>query len=467
MRPGLTHLYTLSVDRPNIRQFVATIMPKKLRAVDRQSEYVQLEMIYPRSGSVFFVPKTMIFVDSIDKAHNIAIYLQEAMLARFLHHKNQMSQPFSSNLEADTRTEFMEAFRSGVIRIMICTDTAGMGVDIPDVDLVIQWRLHPHLTVAYLWQWIGRAGRLKTRIAVAVIFVEPWYMLPESLPPGSVFTGYQQPGCPGNEEIRIVVRQLVEQLYTERDCGKKTKTGSCYERIDPPLFFNLNTTGCRCREVMAGFVDAAAFEGTRESDCCDNILYLNSGREIPDLERHGVSAKVSVRYTVSAQYWNEISDRANVINGRPKDKPSSAERAVVLKAIDHWLRPGWEQNHGTKLSRGSRDDIVRDCRNISSVSDLQRTLPKLSLIHSAVGPRATNLVTTIQDALATVPQPVAPPPERNPPIHRPRIQPPTSQCSDIYSKAVIQNPGQPNSRQFQVARVPFNPPCTPEPPTPE
>jgi len=289
----------------------------------------------------------------------------------------------------------------------------------------------------------------------------------ESLPPGSVFTRYQQPVCAGNEEIRIVVRQLVEQFYTDRDCGKKTKTSSCYERVDPPLLFNLNTTGCRCRAVMAAFVDAAAFEGTRESDCCGNILYLNSGSEIPDWERHGVSAKVRVQYTVSAQYGNEISDRANIINGWPKHKPSAAEKAVVLKAIDRWLRAGWEQNHGTKLSRGSRDDIDRDCRNISSVSDLQRTLPKLSLIHSAVGPRAADLVKTIQEALETVPQPVAPPPERNPPIRCPRIHPPASQLSNIYSKAVIQNPGQPNSLQFQVARVPFNLPCTPEPPTAE
>ena len=407
------------------------------------------------------------FVDSIDEAHNIAIYLREAMPARFLPYQNQMLNPFSSNLEADTRTEFMEAFRSSVIRILICTGAAGMGVDIPDVDVVIQWRLHPHLTLATLWQRIGRAGRLKTRIAVSEIYVEPRYMLPESLPPGSVVTGYQQPLCAGNEEIRIAARQLVEQFYPDRDCGKMTKTGSCYERVDLPLLFYLNTTGCRCRAVMAAVLDAAAFQGTRESDCCDNILYLNSGGEIPDWERHGVSAKVSVRYTVSAQYGNEISDRANVINGRLKDKPSAAEKPGVLQAIDRWLRAGWEQNHGTKLSRGSPDDFPRDCRNISSVSDLQCTLLKLSLIHSAVGPRAADIVKTIQEALATVPQPVAPPLARNPPIRRPRMQPPASQFSNIYSKAIIQNPGQPNSLHPQAARVPFNRPCTPEPPTAE
>jgi len=197
----------------------------------------------------------------------------------------------------------------------------------------------------------------------------------------------------------------------------------------------------------------AAFEGTRQSDRCDHILYLNSGAEIPDWERHGDSAKVSVRYTVSARYRNEISDHANVINSWPKDKPSAAEKAVLLKAIDRWLRAGWEQIHRTKLSTGLRNDIARNCRNISSVSNLQRTLPKLSLIHSAVGPRAADHGKTIQQPLATVPQPVAPVPEQNPPIRLPRIQPAASQFSNIYSKAVIQNLGRPNSPQFQVARV--------------
>jgi len=147
----------------------------------------------------------MIFVDSIHDAHNIAIHLREAMLARFLPHKNQMLKTFSSDLQEDTRTEFIEAFRSAVIRMLICTDAAGMGVHIPDVHVVIQWRLHPHQTLATLRQRIGRAGRIKTRIAVSVIFVEPRYMLPESHPPGSVFTGYQQPRCAGNVEIRIAV----------------------------------------------------------------------------------------------------------------------------------------------------------------------------------------------------------------------------------------------------------------------
>jgi len=81
MRPGVTILYKLSIDRPNIQQFVTTLTPQKSRAADRYSEYGQLEMIYPRSGCLFFVPKTIIFVDSIDEAHNIAIYLWDAMPA--------------------------------------------------------------------------------------------------------------------------------------------------------------------------------------------------------------------------------------------------------------------------------------------------------------------------------------------------------------------------------------------------
>jgi hypothetical protein len=138
-------------------------------------------------------------------------------------------------------------------------------VDIPDVDLVMQWRLQPHLTLPTLWQRRGCAETLKTSMAVSMVLVEPRYMLPKSLPPGSVLTRYQQPVCVGNEEIRIVVQKLGEQFYADRDCGKKTKTGSLYERVDQPLLFYLNKTGCKCTVGMAAFVDAAAFKGTRNS----------------------------------------------------------------------------------------------------------------------------------------------------------------------------------------------------------
>lgn len=63
---------------------------------------------------------------------------------------------FHASLEASTRVDFLGGFRRGDTRIMICTDAAGMRVDIPDVQVVIQWKLAEHFTLAGLWQCMGR-----------------------------------------------------------------------------------------------------------------------------------------------------------------------------------------------------------------------------------------------------------------------------------------------------------------------
>ncbi|KAJ7927942.1 hypothetical protein B0H13DRAFT_2312122 [Mycena leptocephala] len=45
-------------------------------------------------------------------------------------------------------------FRAGIIRILVCTDAAGMGCDLPDIDIVVQWRAPANMS-----SWIQRLGR--------------------------------------------------------------------------------------------------------------------------------------------------------------------------------------------------------------------------------------------------------------------------------------------------------------------
>ncbi|KAF5327355.1 hypothetical protein D9619_005095 [Psilocybe cf. subviscida] len=52
------------------------------------------------------------------------------------------------------RKEVMELFNLGYIRVLVCTDAAGMGCNIPDVDVVVQWKTPQDLS-----SWVQRAGR--------------------------------------------------------------------------------------------------------------------------------------------------------------------------------------------------------------------------------------------------------------------------------------------------------------------
>lgn len=57
-----------------------------------------------------------------------------------------------------------------------------MGVDIPDIDVVIQWDISEHLTLAMLWQRIGRAGRDPGLKALSIVFIFSKHLLPVTIP---------------------------------------------------------------------------------------------------------------------------------------------------------------------------------------------------------------------------------------------------------------------------------------------
>ncbi|KAF8215472.1 P-loop containing nucleoside triphosphate hydrolase protein [Mycena galopus ATCC 62051] len=64
----------------------------------------------------------------------------------------------------------MKQFRKGKIRTLVATEAAGMGADIPDIELVIQFGVPSSLAV---WtQRAGRAGRFPGLQARAIMLVE-------------------------------------------------------------------------------------------------------------------------------------------------------------------------------------------------------------------------------------------------------------------------------------------------------
>jgi len=101
------------------------------------------------------------------------------------------SGPVHASIEVSLREEYFNSFRYGETRVLVCTGTchitrdssnmsteelciytAGISVDIPDMDVVIQWLISPYLTIAILWQRIGRAGRDSEVKALSLLFLD-------------------------------------------------------------------------------------------------------------------------------------------------------------------------------------------------------------------------------------------------------------------------------------------------------
>jgi translation initiation factor 4A len=76
----------------------------------------------------------------------------------------------SGDMEMSERVNVMKEFRSGSSRILISTDLLGRGIDIQQVNLIINYDL-PNDTAKYIHR-IGRSGRFG-RKGVAINFVTP------------------------------------------------------------------------------------------------------------------------------------------------------------------------------------------------------------------------------------------------------------------------------------------------------
>ncbi|KAJ7590265.1 P-loop containing nucleoside triphosphate hydrolase protein [Mycena floridula] len=140
--------------------------------------------------------KTFLYADNVIKGIDIEDHLRELLPPEL--HLSGAIRTYSAAFSKEYRKEVMRLFKLGVIRVLICTDAAGMGCNLPDIDLVVQWKL-PGSVSAFV-QRAGRATRDPTRVGLAVLLVEK-----------SVY------------EIDIVAQLSVSQ---EKSTSKKGKKGT-------------------------------------------------------------------------------------------------------------------------------------------------------------------------------------------------------------------------------------------------
>ena len=91
-------------------------------------------------------------------------------IVRGLRQNGFKAQGISSNLEQDRREEVLLGFRSKRIRILVATDVMSRGIDIKEINMVINFDV-PHDAEDYVHR-VGRTARANTK-GEAITFVNP------------------------------------------------------------------------------------------------------------------------------------------------------------------------------------------------------------------------------------------------------------------------------------------------------
>ena len=125
-----------SFDRPNLRFEVARVRAERERVARLHAE------LRAEPGCAIVYAPTRNTTESI---------------ARMLWYRGIRAIPYHAGLTKERRAETLERFLSGDARVTVATCAFGMGIDKPEVRLVLHWSMPP--TPESYYQEAGRAGR--------------------------------------------------------------------------------------------------------------------------------------------------------------------------------------------------------------------------------------------------------------------------------------------------------------------
>ncbi|KAJ6618432.1 P-loop containing nucleoside triphosphate hydrolase protein, partial [Mycena sp. CBHHK59/15] len=154
-------------DRPNVSIVVRGIQHPL-------NTYADLDFIIAGVKSREDIKKTFIYADNIATGVEIIDHLTGLLppgMRDVVQGYDAPFRPYNAALSKEYRRKAMTLFKEGTIRILVCTDAAGMGCNIPDIDVVVQWKLPASMSLFI--QRAGRAARARGRTGLAILLVEP------------------------------------------------------------------------------------------------------------------------------------------------------------------------------------------------------------------------------------------------------------------------------------------------------
>jgi ATP-dependent RNA helicase RhlE len=153
--------------------FSATMSPQVTQLANQLLRNPVRVEVAPQATTVELVKQCVFFVDAADKDKLLLDLLLENKLTRvlvftrtkhrankvvtFLNRNRVQAAAIHGNKSQGARTQALEAFKSGKIKVLVATDIAARGIDIDDISHVINFEL-PNEPETYVHR-IGRTAR--------------------------------------------------------------------------------------------------------------------------------------------------------------------------------------------------------------------------------------------------------------------------------------------------------------------
>ncbi|KAH6877029.1 P-loop containing nucleoside triphosphate hydrolase protein, partial [Coprinopsis sp. MPI-PUGE-AT-0042] len=333
MNIDTSYFLNLGNDRPNIMMSTQTV--STARDYDTLLPLLTRNNTLPVGGSGDLI-KTIVFMNSIPNSQQCARYIK----SRLPPHLRQYVDVMHAIRRPSTKRRVMNDFRESRVKILIATEAAGMGADIPDIEQVIQLGVPSSLSV---WiQRAGRAGRSSEIKARAILLVER-----------SAFQRRKAKAKEGGDD---------EEAEESSDDGAGDEDSAAHpkddwmKKVDPELRRWIETTSCR-RDILDSYFGNPPGRKPPTNGCCDNCeAGLDATESLPSPSARPSTPPNAAEEPVDSNQRSTPSKRRNANGKRNMDSAGPARRSKEHQDTVKDALLAWRFNK--KLSSYSPSSIL-------------------------------------------------------------------------------------------------------------
>ena len=371
-------------------------------------------------------PKTLIFVDSILDTRCMGIALREKLEAHYpTANSSMIIRTYYSSIDDEKKEATIRLFKNGRAFLVIATDAMSLGVDISDIERVIQWGITERLTLDTLVQRIGHAARSSKLLGLAIIYTprdlldpvtaarfkamnstqpspqtesrtedilldpphdDEWENIVDAVPryAGRDLCAFALPVEPETiaevQQLRMkmyrhisTIKDIAREADAERRAPKRDDAGMVVkkapiDKIEPAIIWFLNTTGCRHRCMLEYMRFPDVFEDDKQQSwCCDNCV-IRKAITIAMPRGYDIPEPASLRGAAKRNAPSRID--WNLINQGVQSRPDYSQTAetFLLSVLKTWRKHIWTKmvERGT-MSKFIPEQVILSDRAIKEI----------------------------------------------------------------------------------------------------